>query len=240
MELNKDFASHIADLRKGLLVIVGSIIFFSIIASFFNDWLIYYFKKPLGDHPLVFLSPIEPFTFIIKLDVIVGLVLSIPVIFFVTWWFFSPALNSTEKKAALVYVFFVSLFAVAAFYYTYLYLLPVSIKFLLSYNYGMQFMISVEKYFSFFLFMIVSLILVFQIPFVIHLLVRTGLVSRKQLSTKRKYIYVGLTIFLAVLTPTTDAFTLVVVAVPAFLLFELGLITTLFIKNKGEKNERKN
>jgi len=112
--------------------------------------------------------------------------------------------------------------------------LPYGIQFLLSFeNSKIAALISVKKFVSFCLLLLFGFGLIFELPLAMMLLARIGIVDRKKLSGYRRYAILAIVVVAAVLTPTPDILNLLLMAVPLYLLFEIGLLGMRFWKKEG-------
>ena len=233
-----EILDHLEDLRKKVIICVFFIFILSILSYIKSDEIIDFLKKPLGNIELVFITPTEGFMTKIKVACFGGLVLSSPVIFTQTILFVSPGLYKKEK--ILLYSclpFIIGLF-LGGIYFCSKFILPITLKFLMSF--GGEFMspmISVNKYFSFVIIIALGLGLVFELPMVMLLLSRVGIVNYKMLSKKRKYAMFIIVVIAAIITPTPDMVTLLAVSVPLIALYEISLcLILIFDKILGKGN----
>jgi len=158
----------------------------------------------------------------------VSLTLSVPYLLFEIWKFISPALYPNEKRN-MGWVFITSSFlfylGVVVSYYL---VFPLTIRFLGTYEVSelVPNQISLESYLNTLNILIFSLGIMFELPVLIYFLSRMGLVSRQMLRKFRKHAVVVILILAAIITPTTDPFTMLVVALPIYLLYELSILVS--------------
>ena len=231
-----EILDHLEDLRKKLIICVFFVFILSIVSYIKSDEIINFLKEPLGNIELVFITPTEGFMTKIKVACFGGLVLSSPVIFTQTILFVSPGLYKKEK--ILLYSclpFIIGLF-LGGIYFCSKFILPITLNFLMSF--GGAFispMISVNKYFSFVIMITLGLGIVFELPMVMLLLSRIGIVSYEMLSKKRKYAMFIIVVIAAIITPTPDMITLLAVSIPLIILYELSLgLILIFDKMLGK------
>lgn len=216
---------HLIELRRGIVISLVAIITGSSIAHYFHKQIIEYILKPLGSQELVFLSPLDPLFFILNVDLIGGVLFAFPVISWFAFSYIKPAVTDRIKSA--MYVTYVSsaLLVAAGISYAYFVTVPLTLRFLTSITIeGIISTITAQNYLSFFLTQTLIIAFVFQIPLFIIFGILLGVFSTRTLGAKRGYIYVGLTIVLAILTPTPDIFSLGIILVPALVIFEGSLI----------------
>ncbi len=211
---------HWLELRKRLLICLGCVFLFSLASYLFSEHLISLLIRPFKG-PLIFTAPTEGFSFIIKVSIFSGIILSTPVLFYHLWKFISVTLNKNVKKQIL-YNFLASIaLAVVGIMFSYFLVIPAALKFLMGLSKGVLTpFITVNNYFSFMMTLILAFAFVFQLPLVMIFLVRNNIVSLDKFSGKRHYAVLIIFIAAAVLTPTPDAFTQFCLALPLIILYE--------------------
>ncbi|WFD12258.1 twin-arginine translocase subunit TatC [Tepidibacter hydrothermalis] len=231
-EFEMTIIEHLDELRKRLIICIVFTLIFSSVAYVKSASIIELLKLPLGDIDLVFITPIEGFLTKLKVAVFGGMLLSSPVMFLQTLLFISPAMYKREKVFLFLSLpFIISLFF-GGIYFCFSFILPTTLKFLMSFsNDSMQPMLSVNKYFSFVIMMTLSIGLIFELPLVMLLLSKFGIINYEMLAKKRKYAVLAIVVITAILTPTPDAFTLLAVSLPLVVLFELSL-GLMYLNNK--------
>ncbi len=254
-ELKMPFTSHLVDLRKRIII---SLVFVTIgFAAAFNysedifrfltfplrynislsitSPFVQLIEKNVKNNPsLIFLAPAEAFWMHMKVSIITGIVISLPVIFFQIWHFISPGLLHKEKKYVIPFVFITTTFFIVGAAYCFFLVLPFAMGFLLTYKTeSMIPMISVEKYVDFCLKFILAFGAIFELPIVIVFFTRMGFVSPKTLAKHRKYAILLAFVAAAILTPTPDVFNQTLMAVPIIVLYEIGiLVSRIFVRKK--------
>jgi len=238
---NKDlsFWEHVDILKKYLFTYLFVVLSLSGVAYFFNEILLDVLMMPLEGAKLIFLSPIDSVTFLFKIDFLLGVILSIPFLLILFWKFISPAL-SRKQGIILALFLFISLFlSVISVLYTYFYLIKLTIGFLLSINAGaIENSFTAQNYLNFIIFQIFFMAFVFQIPLIIVLLKYFNICQPEVIGAKRRYVYLALIIIVSFITPTTDIFSLLIVLVPIYFLFEVGLIVAKIIPFKWKSLKR--
>lgn len=218
---------HLDEVRKRILVCLLFITIFSVISYMKSAEITALLKAPLemsGDIELVFLTPLEGFLTKLKVAVFGGMVLSSPVIFLQTLLFISPGMYKKEKIIVFSSLPFIIGLFFGGIYFCFGCILPTTLNYLMSFgNEHMVPMLSVGKYFSFVIGLTVAMGAVFELPMIMLLLSKFGIVNYKTLAKKRKYALLVIVIVTAIITPTPDAFTLLAVSLPLTLLFELSL-----------------
>src|SRR5437868_1252996 len=221
------FMEHLGELRVRIMRSLFWLLGGTFIALFRAEQITDYLARPVTKlgYKLVFTAPAEAFWVQMKVAIIVGLFLSAPGILWQVWAFVAPGLHEHEKKYAAPFVIIGSLMFIAGGAFSLFVVTPYAIQFLLSYARDtLQPMITLENHIDFLLKFTLAFGLVFELPLIITLLARMGVVTSKQLARNRKYAILGAFIAGAVLTPTPDAFNQTLMAGPLILLYEVGII----------------
>src|SRR5256885_5606847 len=221
------FMEHLGELRtrimRSLYFLLGGLL----IAFPFSETITDYLARPVTKlgYKLVFTAPAEAFWVQMKVALIVGLFLAAPGILWQVWAFIAPGLHQHERKYAIPFVLIGPVMFLAGGAFSLSVVTPYAIAFLLSYaRETLQPMITLENHIDFLLKFTLAFGLVFELPLIITLLARMGVVTSKQLARNRKYAILGAFIAGAVLTPTPDAFNQTLMAGPLILLYEVGII----------------
>lgn len=228
------FWEHVGILRAGILWCGGVFVLAAIaIFSYGGDTLIAALLKP-APGGLVFLSPLGPFLFKMKVAILGAAAASLPLWLILLSRFVGAALPK-EKRAFLYALVAASLvLGAAAIAGAYFYLIPVSIRVLSGFAVpGTSLMLTAESYLSFFLLQLLVAFIVLELPVLIVGLAYLRLLDPRKLQGQWRIMFLVLLIALAVLTPTTDVFTLLIVAVPAFVLCIAALAVARRVYTKG-------
>ncbi len=219
------FLDHLEELRRRLLVSISAVFVLSIVCYFFSKQIMSILLRPFPqDEKLIFLSPTEGFMIYIKISLFAGLILSLPVLFYQIWKFVRPGLYQKERKYTVRIVFFSTLFFLIGALFCYFIVVPYGLTFLLSFA-GDQIVptIQIKEYLKFVTLLILVFGVVFELPLLSFFLTKLGLVTPKLLRTKRRYGIVAIFIAAAVLTPTTDVISQLLLAVPLMILYEISI-----------------
>ena len=221
------FVEHLDELRRRLLICLGAVVVTSSLALWKAGWLVGWLKRPAGDQlaRLAFFSPTEALAAYVQVGVLAGVALALPILCYQAWAFVRPALTWRERTYGVAFVWWGSLCFVLGAEVGYGVLLPFFLKFLLSVGSPhLAPVISVNQYLSFVLGVILLCGAVFELPVVVFLLSRMGLVSAQMLRRHRLLAMLILLIVAAIVTPTTDAISLFLLALPLALLYELSAL----------------
>ena len=222
---------HLAELRRRLIACVVAVAVFSLISYRYSGIILELLTRPVGK--LVFISVPELFLVYLKISFVSGLILASPVVFYQLWKFVSGALKVEEKKYAGIFFPVALILFIGGCVFSSIFLLPYGTRFLLSFATEKIIpMISVGKYVSFATVLIFASGLVFELPVIVIILTKMGLVSPVVLRRQWKYIVVLIFVIAAVITPTPDVFTQLLLAVPMLILYFISIGISSFISRK--------
>ena len=224
------FLEHLGELRTRILWSVVAIAVGLGIALNFTDRLMKFVRRPFDvaapGQKLVFLAPTEAFWVYMKVALIAGMVLAMPVVLYQIWAFIAPGLYKHERRWAVPFVLIGSLFFLLGATFAQLVVVPFAMRFLVTFpGKDVEPMISINSYVDFVLKFTLAFGAVFELPVVITLASRMGLVTPRMLAKNRKYAILVNFIIAAVLTPTPDVFNQTLMAGPLIVLYELGIIS---------------
>ncbi len=243
------FVSHLAELRKRL---IHSLIFLSILFVFcyyFSEYIYGFLVDPYAEavkndeinRRLIFTALQETFLTYLKVAFFAAFFITSPFILIQIWKFIAPGLYNHEKKAIMPYLVvtpFLFLFGGMLVYYL---IMPLAIKFFLSFesvgintDLPIQLEAKVNEYLSLVMKLIFAFGLSFQLPVVLSLLARVGVINSAFLKDRRKYVVVIIFAAAAILTPP-DPITQIGLAIPLLILYELSIFSVNIIEKKEEE-----
>jgi sec-independent protein translocase protein TatC len=165
----------------------------------------------------------------LKVTLMAAFLIALPYVLYQMWAFVAPGLYQHEKRLALPVIFSSVVFFALGMAFAYFFVFPIAFGFFAGYTpAGVQMMTDIDKYLSFVLTMFVAFGITFEVPVVVVVLVRLGVVSLDKLRSIRGYVIVGAFVVGAVFTPP-DVLSQVMLAVPLWLLYELGLLIARFV-----------
>jgi sec-independent protein translocase protein TatC len=195
----------------------------------------------LSEVKIVFLSNAmtEQFLMTFSLAFTGGFVLAFPYIFWELWKFISPALSKKEKKYTTGAILWVSLLFFFGIVFGYIVLTPFMVNFYSSYSLSplIEFKPSISDYFSNLMYLTIGIGLLFQLPVVILMLTKIGMVSPASLKKIRRYAIVVILVLAAAITPSSDPFSLALVTLPLYLLYEFSIVLSARSYKKREQSE---
>jgi len=235
--LSDHFSEHLQELRQRLMVAFAAIIVCSLAAYYFSEPIARFFMAPLFTaHPalakLVYTNLTEAFVAYIKVALLVGLIVSFPVVCHQMWSFAAPGLRKSEKWLAVKVVFWGSGLFAAGVLFAYFAVLPRMLTFLMSFaGPELTAMPKLDAYLTFVARTALSFGLAFEIPFLMVMAGKAGIVERRYFVAKRKYAYL-LILVLAFLLSVGDPFATALLAFPLAGLYEAGiLVMRIFVRN---------
>lgn len=220
---------HLDELRRRL---VKALIGFSVtfVACFgFSKEIYDFLARPIypflpeGSKKLVFLGVTDPFILYVKVAALAGVFLSSPFILYQVWGFVSPGLYKREKRMVVPFIFFGSLLFLGGGAFGYFIAFPFAVEFLLGMGEQFEPTITVTNYLGFLMTVILGLGVMFEMPTLIFLLSRLGVVTPRFLLRHFRWAVLIIFTLAAVITPTPDVLNLCIFAVPTLGLYLVGV-----------------
>ena len=244
------FVSHLAELRKRLIQSFIFLIIFFIGCYFFAEHLYGFLVEPYakavkGDgtqRRLIFTALQETFLTYLKVSFFAAFFVTCPFILMQIWKFIAPGLYKHEKIAIVPYLILTPILFFLGGMLVYYLIMPLAIKFFLSFESSglttglpIQLEAKVNEYLSLVMKLIFAFGISFQLPVVLSLLARIGIVNAKFLKERRKYVVVIIFTVAALLTPP-DPITQIGLAIPLLILYELSIFSVNIIEKKNIKD----
>lgn len=173
-------------------------------------------------------------------SIMIGLILGIPYLLYELWKFIKPALHEKERKAASGFVFYCSLLFFLGVLFGYYVVTPLSIRFFATYNVSDTIvnMFSIDSFMSSVTMLTFLAGIVFQLPIVVYILSTLGMLTPKFMRKSRRYATIIILVLAAIITPSPDALTMLVVAMPLFLLYEFSIGVSAMVERRRLKREK--
>lgn len=232
------FLEHLDELRKRITHAVGALFVGFIIAfAFINRVEEFIYARLTTEIPggkLIFTEPSEAFMLMIKMAALTGLLIASPYIMLQVWLFIAPGLYAKEKRLAIPFVLSSSAFFIAGAAFSHYMVFPAAWRFLASFsNAYIEFTPRIEPVFGMYVKLMLGIGLTFQLPILMFVLARLGIVTAGFLVRNFKYAVLLIFIFAAVITPDASPVTQVMVGGPMVVLYGLGIAAAwLFGKSK--------
>ena len=243
------FTSHFVELRSRLIKSIVFVIVIFIISYTFAEQIYNFLVEPYADavkndqnsRRLIFTALHETFITYLKVAFFAAIFLGSPVILIQIYKFIAPGLYKNEKKAILPYLIFTPVLFLFGGLLVYYLVMPLAIKFFLSFEtigssttLPIQLEAKVNEYLSLIMRLIFAFGISFQLPILLNLLARIGVVNSNYLRKTRRYVIVIIFTVAAILTPP-DPITQIGLAIPLLLLYELSIITVKFTEKKNKE-----
>jgi sec-independent protein translocase protein TatC len=182
---------------------------------------------------LIFTRPSEGFGVQLDIALMAGLILAAPVIMYQVWLFVAPALYANEKKFVIPFVLLTTLGSLTGAYFSHAVLFPAMMSFFAAFSSpGMRFMPRIEEVWELYVRMLISMVLVFQIPTLAFFLTKLRVVTARLLWSGIKYAILIIFIVAAMLTPSADPWNQAVFAAPMIALYLIGIVVAWFAEPK--------
>lgn len=240
-DVNMPLMEHIRALRKVLVISAYAIALGTVLGWIFSDTVFAFLARPVvGISGVGFITttPMEPILVKLKVSLVVGVAVSLPILLWQIWSFVLPALKQTERK----YIYLIMPSSLALFVlgaaFSFFFVIPVGIKFLLFAGGGAVNstpFVTKSSYLGFILTFLLSFGLVFQLPVVLLLLIRMGILSPKTLAKKRKWALFIIIVLAMIASPSPDLLSTALMAVPMYLLYEISIWLGYLVARNREK-----
>ena len=222
------FLEHLEELRVRLIRSVIALVVGFVASWSYHEEIFHFLTEPLRKaYPgvkFITTGPSEALVLYMKMAFFVGIFLAAPYLLYQVWAFVAPGLYAHEKTYAVPFIVMGSLFFLGGAAFGHYILFPTTFGFLVQFGgKDMQFLPKVDEYYSFYSWFLLGLGLVFQLPVIIFVLARIGLVTPGFLIRHFKYAVLVAFIVAAVITPTPDVMAQTMLALPMLVLYVLGV-----------------
>jgi sec-independent protein translocase protein TatC len=244
------FISHLTELRKRLIHSFIFLFIFFILCYFFSEYLYGFLVEPYAEavknngiqRRLIFTALQETFLTYLKVSFFAAFFITCPFILIQLWKFIAPGLYKHEKNAIIPYLILTPVLFFLGGMLVYYLIMPLAIKFFLSFESSgvvtglpIQLEAKVNEYLSLVMKLIFAFGISFQLPVVLSLLARVGIIDSQFLKERRKYVVVIIFATAAILTPP-DPITQIGLAIPLLILYELSIFSVSIIEKRNNKN----
>ena len=245
------FISHLTELRQRLIRSIVFLTVLFVICYYFSEYIYGFLVDPYADavkddgtkRRLIFTALQETFLTYLKVSFFAAFFFTSPFILIQIWKFIAPGLYEHEKSAIMPYLIITPILFLLGGMLVYYLIMPLAIKFFLSFessgintNLPIQLEAKVNEYLSLIMKLIFAFGLSFQLPVILSLLARIGVVDSKFLKDRRKYVIVMIFATAAILTPP-DPITQIGLAIPLLILYELSIYSVKIIEKKIKEKE---
>ena len=235
------FISHLLELRDRLLRAVGAVLLLFLVVAPFANTLYEYLAAPLMSvlpegNTMISTEPHGPFFVPFKFAFAFATAVAMPYLLYQLWAFVAPGLYDSEKRLAIPLLISSSGLFYLGIMFAYFVVFPIIFKFFTSSApEGVAVMTDINAYLSFVLKLFFAFGLAFEVPVATVLMVRMGVTTTKSLAAKRPYIIVGAFVVGMLLTPP-DLFSQTMLAIPVWILFEIGLYISKAVKPRASED----
>jgi len=232
--IHNPLVAHIQTVKKRLIIIGATILVSLMIAFTFSADMVAWLNRPFPNQ-LVFYGPTEALFASIKVSFLAAVVVSLPVVFYQFWKFVEPALLPKEQRWGIPLFLLAGVLFTLGLIFCNLVILPLVIDFFVSFGMDRDItpQLSVGTYIDFNVKFLLTFGCAFELPLVLTILARVGIVSAPLLAKYRKHAILSALIISAILTPDATLFTMILMAVPLMVLYEIGILgARLFGRNQ--------
>jgi sec-independent protein translocase protein TatC len=237
---------HLDELRTRLLISLGAVLVASIVGLIFYRPILRFLSDPYCEAlralperirpeqargcSLIYTNPTEPFLTFLKVGLFSGFLLALPVVLWELWRFITPGLTRRERRLAVPFVLAsVALFAGGTVFA--LSIAPRGLRFLFSFGgESLVPLLTIDRYLGFLMFLILAFGISFELPLVLVFLAGAGVVSSAQMRRWRRWALLGTAVVGAVATPTQDPYTMLLMWIPLYLLYEGAILIARLLK----------
>lgn len=218
-------AAHIQTLKRRLIVIGATVLVSMMVAFAFSAEMVAWLNRPFPN-PLVFYGPTEALFASIKVSFLAAVLASLPVVFYQLWKFVQPALLPREQRWGIPLILIAGALFALGLLFCNLVILPLVIDFFVSFGMDRDITpeLSVGTYIDFNVKFLLTFGCAFELPLILTVLARVGVISARQLASYRKHAILSALFISAVITPDATLFTMMLMAVPLMVLYEIGIL----------------
>lgn len=224
-ERRQSILEHLEEFRWRIVKSAIALVITSIVAFIFRDWILDVLVQPYrdigGDGELIALKPTEAFGSAMRLAFFGGLLLASPVLLYQLWAFINPALSKTERRWTIPIVGALVVLFVGGVLFAY-WVLPRGLEFFASVL-DVEFRLQITEYLKFVTLFLLVFGLSFEFPVFLYAAAAAGIISSDKLAGGRRWAVTIIVIVAAVVTPTGDPYTLLLLSVPLYLLYEITI-----------------
>lgn len=237
-ENTQPLITHLMAFRKLVISILIAVLVGFVVAFYFLcDPLMKFITSPIEARgvQIIYTAVSEAFTTQLKLSLMAGVVVMSPFIFYQIWAFIKPALFENEIRLFRLLFFIALLLFLTGIVFCYCYVYELALNLFLVAGEDLATpMLSIDKYISFLVGFLLPFGVVFELPVAIYIAARMGLVTHQQLTSSRKFVFFGLFVLAAILTPP-DVISQIMLGMPMYVLYEVGVLVARFTKPRTPK-----
>ncbi|RKY32079.1 MAG: twin-arginine translocase subunit TatC [Candidatus Omnitrophota bacterium] len=217
---------HLNELRRRMIISLAALAVTTAISFPLSGYTLKIFKLPASGliKTLAFFGPADAFAIHLRIALLSGLIIALPLILYQIWAFIAEVIEEKYRHYSFQFIAFCLVAFISGCLFCYFLLLPAALSFLLNFaKTDLVAVISAQKYISFVLGLMIGCALTFEMPVLSFILTKVGLINARYLRRKRKFAVLFIFITAAMITPTTDAFNLMILALPMLVLYEFSI-----------------
>ncbi|HON58235.1 MAG TPA: twin-arginine translocase subunit TatC [Smithella sp.] len=237
-DVKMSLTEHLMELRKRLVRSLMALLLGFGVCYYFKDYIFDVITRPLTrvlpkSSYLIYTGMTEAFFTYMKIAFFASLILTSPFILYQIWKFIAPGLLPKERQLVVPFVVSSTALFVSGVLFGYFIVLPPAFKFFVSFNNQyLQALLSFKDYLSLFVTFLLGFGISFELPIFIFFLTKLGVVNPRLLSQQRRYAILVIFIVAAVLTPSPDALSQILMAIPLLFLYEVSIFVSKFAQKK--------
>lgn len=233
----KSLLEHIEELRQTLLNSLIGLVLGVVVATFFVKPILAFLSQPIGGlEKLHAIEVTESVGVYMRVALLAGFLLALPWVFYQLFVFIGKGLKKNERKSILIAVPFATLMFAGGVVFAFFIMLPASLDFLMSIL-GIQTMIRIKSYFSFVTNLLFWIGISFEMPLIVYVLARVGLIKAKVMLKGWRVAIVVIAVLAAIITPTSDPVNMAIFMIPLFVLYLLSIGLAAIAEKQREKPE---
>ncbi|MDP9129542.1 MAG: twin-arginine translocase subunit TatC [Candidatus Binatota bacterium] len=232
------FAEHVHELRRRLYYVIGSIIFWGCAVYAVEHHVVDILLKPAGGQHFIYTSPGGGIDFLFRICLYGGIVFSLPLIVYNLLRFIEPLITKASRRFILLGSFASGVLAVAGMVFGYFVGLPAALHFLLNQfrTDQIQPLVTIQSYLGFVIVYMVGSALLFQLPLLLILINRIKPLQPRRLLHYERWVILVAFILAAIINPSPNVFSLLLLAGPFILTYQIGIVIIAFINRKRKPN----
>lgn len=220
---------HLIELKNRFIIIGIAVLVATVGAFVFYDLWMKIALWPLNGHELQAITPTEKVIAYFKVSFVVAITFVMPIIMHQVWKYIAPGLTRQERRWIVAFVPGATVSFIAGICFAYFALMPAALTFLLGFgDDAIKVIPTIASYIDFVTRLLLAVGGIFQLPLIMFILTKVGIITPSKLGAWRRYVVVVAFIIGAIVTPTPDPFNQLLVAVPVMLLFEFGALLARF------------
>lgn len=232
---------HLGELRKRLTICIVAVAAGILVSAIFNGFVLDALLRPLRQieglapqtYQITTFSPAEPFMVSLKVWVAGGLILASPILIWQLWAYVAPAFTASERRFFYPVVIASTVLFLTGIALAYFLVLPRGLSFLLNFSSGyFNVQNRANEYFTFMALFILAFGVVFELPVLLGLLAKVGVIDDRFLRKNRRYALLILALAAAFITPSQDAFSMLAMLIPLYGLYEASILVAKIVQPK--------